>query len=77
MNDSIQRAVKVVGSQAALAKHLNIHCTMVSQWVTGRRPVAVEHCPAIERITCGAVRCEDFYPDVEWGYLRGTDKVSA
>ncbi len=35
-----------------------------------RGRVPAEHCPAIERATGGAVRCEDLRPDIEWGVLR-------
>lgn len=35
-----------------------------------RGNVPAEHCPAIERATNGAVRCEDLRPDVEWHVLR-------
>ena len=30
-----------------------------------------EHCPRIERITGGSVRCEDLRPDVEWLRING------
>jgi DNA-binding transcriptional regulator YdaS (Cro superfamily) len=43
----------------------------VSQWKTTGVPV--EHCPRIERLTAGAVRCEEMRPEVDWGYLRATD----
>lgn len=36
-----------------------------------RGNVPAEHCPAIERATAGAVRCEDLRPDVAWSVLRG------
>lgn len=31
----------------------------------------------IERESRGAVRCEDLRPDVDWAYLRGTNKEAA
>jgi DNA-binding transcriptional regulator YdaS (Cro superfamily) len=34
------------------------------------RTVPAQHCPAIERLTEGAVCCEDLRPDIEWGVLR-------
>ncbi|MFC5551775.1 YdaS family helix-turn-helix protein [Massilia aerilata] len=31
-------------------------------------------CINIDKASCGAVRCEDLRPDVDWAYLRGTAK---
>lgn len=39
-------------------------------WLSGKKRVPAERCPQIERITGGAVRCEDLRPDVEWHVLR-------
>lgn len=56
--------------QADLAKDIGAHHVVVSQWANGRRRVPAEYCPAIERATNGAVRCEELRPDVDWAYLR-------
>lgn len=61
------------GRAAEIARSLGIVPVLLSQWSTGARRVPAEHCPAIERATGGAVRCEDLRPDVDWGCLRGTD----
>lgn len=58
--------------QKDLAKAIGAHPVLVSQWASGTRRVPAERCPAIERATGGAVRCEDLRPDVDWAYLRGT-----
>lgn len=58
--------------QTDLAELIGAHPVLVSQWVNGVRRIPAERCPAIERATAGAVRCEDLRPDVDWGYLRGT-----
>jgi len=62
-----------------LAERLGFSPVLLSQWGTGKRQVPAEHCPAIERATGGAVRCEDLRPDVEWSVLRGVaaDQVAA
>ena len=60
------------GTSVELARLIGVSPVLVSQWRKGRRPVPAERCPAIERATKGAVRCEDLRPDVDWGYLRGT-----
>ncbi|HQR20073.1 MAG TPA: YdaS family helix-turn-helix protein [Burkholderiaceae bacterium] len=35
----------------------------------GRKLPQVETCVAIERASCGRVRCEELRPDVDWTYL--------
>jgi DNA-binding transcriptional regulator YdaS (Cro superfamily) len=67
----IKRAAEVVGSQQELAKIMGVTKSAVTQWITAGVPA--ERCPAIERATSGAVRCEDLRPDVDWAYLRATD----
>ncbi len=61
------------GAGLALARAVGVSPVIISQWKTGVRQVAAERCPAIERATAGAVRCEDLRPDVDWAYLRSTD----
>ena len=73
-NIAIERACAIVGSQAALARAINVHPTMPYQWINGYCTVPVARCPDIERVTRGAVTCEELRSDVDWGYLRGTDK---
>jgi DNA-binding transcriptional regulator YdaS (Cro superfamily) len=60
------------GRGSSLARDLAISPVLISQWRNGIRPVPAERCPAIERATGGAVRCEDLRPDVDWAVLRGT-----
>lgn len=61
------------GTVNALAESIGVPAALVSQWKLGVRQVPAERCPAIERATAGAVRCEDLRPDVDWAYLRATD----
>jgi len=70
MNEAIDRAIKVFGSQAAMASALDVKQPTISEWLRGERQVPAERCPQIERATSGAVRCEDLRPDVEWDVLR-------
>lgn len=70
--EALKHAIKVAGSQSALASALNLAPQVVSNW--GRRGnVPADYCPSIERVTNGAVRCEDLRPDVDWAYLRATN----
>jgi len=52
-------------SAAALARDVGVSPALVYQWRTGRRPVPVEHCAAIERFTVGEVSRRDLRPD-DW-----------
>ncbi len=73
MKQAIQKACDIAGGQSALARLLGVKPPSVNEWVKGHRPIPAERCPAIERATSGAVRCEDLRPDVDWAYLRSTD----
>jgi DNA-binding transcriptional regulator YdaS (Cro superfamily) len=43
---------------------------MIYQWITKMRPVSVERCIDLEKVTDGVVTCEELRPDVDWAYLR-------
>jgi DNA-binding transcriptional regulator YdaS (Cro superfamily) len=58
-----------------MAEHFGVSDQTVSFWRKGERDGRAvkfpsEHCPACERLTNRAVRCEELRPDVDWGYLR-------
>lgn len=74
MKSSVDRAVEIVGTQVLLAAALGVSKSAVGQWKEEGRRVPAEHCPVIERITAGAVRCEDLRPDIEWNVLRTADR---
>lgn len=68
---ALRRAAELLGGQAAVA----LACGFADRrhvwpWFNTDRRVPAEHCPAIERATGGAVRCEELRPDVQWGVLR-------
>ena len=69
--NALQRAIDHLGSQSALAAALGVVPQVVHNWRM-RGSVPAERCPAIERATDGAVRCEELRPDVDWAYLRNT-----
>lgn len=66
----IDLAAEALGSQVALASALGVTKAAVSQWKERGRRVPAEHCPLIERLTKGAVRCEHLRPDMAWDVLR-------
>lgn len=68
---ALLKACELMGGQAAMAREFRIKPASVSGWLDSRVPA--ERCPDIERLTGGAVRCEDLRPDVDWAFLRATD----
>jgi DNA-binding transcriptional regulator YdaS (Cro superfamily) len=62
---AIHLACERLGSQAGLAKAIDVVPAIVHQWRSGVRPVPVQHCLAIERATAGAVSRRDLRPD-DW-----------
>lgn len=74
MNSSPLDEVVALGvSMQSLAVHLGVTKGAVSQWKLPGRRIPAEHCPSIEKLVNGQVRCEVLRPDVDWAYLRGTD----
>jgi DNA-binding transcriptional regulator YdaS (Cro superfamily) len=53
------------GRGAALARAIDVHPVLVSQWALGDRPVPLDHCAAIEIATGGAVKREALRP-LDW-----------
>jgi DNA-binding transcriptional regulator YdaS (Cro superfamily) len=72
----IQKAISILGGASALARFIGVTPQAACNYRDGRE-VPAEFCPTIERATNGAVRCEDLRPDVDWTYLRGTNKEAA
>lgn len=58
----IQKAIDAVGGQGVLARLLKVHPALVSQWRTGRRPVAAHHILSIEAMT--QVSRHELRPDI-------------
>jgi len=66
---ALRQAIAHCGGQSALASAIGLSQSHVWNWLN-RRSIPAEHCPAIERATERAVRCEALRPDVDWAYLR-------
>jgi len=79
INEPVQKAALIIGSQAKLAREIGASPAMVHQWINGIRPISAERCIDIERVTSGGVTCEELRPDLaeRWAYLRGTEKTAS
>lgn len=63
MDEPIDRACAIAGSQAALAQRLGIRSPSISEWrIRGRVPVA--RCLEIEAATAAAVTRYELRPDI-------------
>ena len=51
--------------KAEFARAINISAALLHQWIEGIRPVAIQHCPAIEKQTGGKVTRKELRPD-DW-----------
>jgi DNA-binding transcriptional regulator YdaS (Cro superfamily) len=71
--EALHKAIEQVGSMRALAEKLGVTKGAVGQWKLEGRQVPAEHCPDIERLVNRLVTCEQLRPDVDWGFLRGSD----
>lgn len=63
-NTALIKAVKVAGSQQALAKKIGVSQGHLWCWLNRDKRVPAERCAAIEEATNGTVTCEDLRPDV-------------
>ena len=61
----LEKACRIVGGQAALAKILGISRMVVHQWVKGYSPLPIKRCVAIEQATEGIITRRDLRPD-DW-----------
>ena len=67
------------GRAAALARALGVKPVVVSRWGSGAKPVPIERCLAVERVTDGLVRRQDLRPKdwwVVWPELQVTQAIT-
>jgi len=55
-------ACDVVGGMGVLSRLLGVSAPTVSQWKSGVRPIPIERCAAIEKITGGKVTRQEMRP---------------
>jgi DNA-binding transcriptional regulator YdaS (Cro superfamily) len=74
--EALEKAAEILGSMQTLAEKLGVTKGAVSQWKLEGRRIPAEHCPLIEKLTGGEVRCEQLRPDVEWAAIRNCGGAS-
>jgi len=62
---AVAAAAEIAGSQAALARCLNVTAPTINQWAKGVRPIPERMAVAIESTTKGAVTRRDLRPE-DW-----------
>lgn len=65
---ALNKACKIMGSQAALAKALEITSANISQWRKSISGVPAHHCPQIEKLT--GIKAELLNSSVNWKLIR-------
>lgn len=60
------------GRSADLARAVGVSLPTMTRWVNGTEPIPENRCRQIERVTHGAVTCEEMRPDLveEFAYMR-------
>lgn len=61
MSDALEKAILLSGGPTEFAKRLEVTPQVVTNWRT--RGVPIDRCADIERVTGGAVKRADFYPE--------------
>lgn len=66
VNESIRKAIDIIGSTAKLARSLEITSATVYNWLWGKSIPDPINCLKIQKATKGQVRARDIRPDYEW-----------
>ena len=62
--EALQKAVKICGSQAELARRIGASARQVSNWVNREGRCAARFCVKVERATNFKVTCYELRPDI-------------
>ncbi|MBO4119869.1 transcriptional regulator [Cupriavidus gilardii] len=77
-SEGLEKAIACFGSLSAMARALGLSGYQVIQEWRRQGRVPAEHCPVVERLTAGAVTCEELNEKVDWAFVRrGTDQQAA
>jgi DNA-binding transcriptional regulator YdaS (Cro superfamily) len=64
--EAVIKAAQILGSQAELARRLQVKAPTVSQWCSGERPVPAARALQIEALTERKVTRSDLCPSFPW-----------
>lgn len=65
-SEAVREAIEILGSQASLAKALEVKPPTIAQWAKDGRPVPPARAVQIEAATSGKVKKEDLCPVFPW-----------
>jgi len=68
VNEALASAIATYPTLKAFAQAVGVRYQVVQQWLINGVPA--EHCPTIEKLTAGRVRCEDLNGKVDWTFIR-------
>ena len=66
----LDRACRLMGGAASLARELGVTRQAVNGWARRSRPLPLARAIEIERATAGRVRVEQLLPEVPWRVIR-------
>lgn len=64
MQNALQTAVFLIGSQASLARQLGVQRSTVNSWIHGRNRIPPEAAIKIEKLTNSKVKKSELRPDL-------------
>jgi len=64
MNRHIEKAIRIYGSQSALAAAIGFSQVAVSNWLRNKKRIRAEAAVAIQQATNGKVSCRELRPDI-------------
>ncbi|MNH07117.1 hypothetical protein D3C72_1723100 [compost metagenome] len=67
--EAAKEASRLLGSQAEMARRLNVAAPTVNQWCSGERAVPAKRALQIEALTNGAVGRADLCPSFPWNQV--------
>ena len=70
VNEALASAVALYPTLKAFAAAVGVRYQVVQQWLINGVPA--EHCPTIEKLTEGKVKCEELNSRVDWAFIRAS-----
>ncbi|MCF7545293.1 transcriptional regulator [Pseudomonas petrae] len=68
--EAAKKASRLLGSQAEMARRLQVTAPTVNQWCSGERAVPAKRAIEIEALTGGAVDRADLCPSFPWAQIQ-------